>query len=110
MGEPVRVLRAARAALAPGAPVLIVDERVSETFTAPSDEVERMMYSFSVLHCLPATMAESTAVANGTMLRPATVRDWARQAGYPTVDVLPIENPFWRFYRLDTAATSESTG
>ena len=48
MGEPVRVLRAARAALAPGAPVLIVDERVSETFTAPADEVERMMYSFSV--------------------------------------------------------------
>ena len=110
MGEPVRVLHAARAALAPGAPVLIVDERVSETFTAPADEVERMMYSFSVLHCLPATMAESTAVANGTMLRPATVRDWARQAGYPTVDVLPIENPFWRFYRLDTDATAESTG
>ena len=110
MGEPVRVLRAARAALAPGAPVLIVDERVSETFTAPADEVERMMYSFSVLHCLPATMAESTAVANGTMLRPATLRDWAHQAGYPTVDVLPIENPFWRFYRLDTTATSESTG
>jgi hypothetical protein len=44
------------------------------------------------------------------MLRPATVRDWARQAGYPTVAVLPIENPFWRFYRLDTSATSESTG
>jgi 2-polyprenyl-3-methyl-5-hydroxy-6-metoxy-1,4-benzoquinol methylase len=110
MGEPVRVLRAARAALAPGAPVLIVDERVSETFTTPADEVERMMYSFSVLHCLPATMAESTAVANGTMLRPATLRDWARQAGYPTIDVLPIENPFWRFYRLDTDATSQSTG
>jgi SAM-dependent methyltransferase len=110
MGEPVRVLRAARAALAPGAPVLIVDERVSETFTAPADDVERMMYSFSVLHCLPATMAESTAVANGTMLRPATVQDWASQAGYPTVDVLPIENPFWRFYRLDTAAPAQSTG
>src|SRR5512133_5262 len=98
MGEPVRVLRAARAALGPGAPVLIVDERVSETFTAPADEVERTVYSFSVLHCLPATMAESTAVANGTMLRPATVRDWARQAGYPTVDVLPSTGstrPWW---------------
>ena len=109
MGEPVQVLRTARSALAPGAPVLIVDERVGETFTAPADEVERMMYSFSVLHCLPATMAESTTVANGTMLRPATVRDWAHQAGYPTVDVLPIENPFWRFYRLNAPATSENT-
>jgi SAM-dependent methyltransferase len=102
MGDPVGVLRRIRAVLEPGAPVLVADERVADTFIAPGDEVERFMYSFSVLHCLPATMAESTAVANGTVLRESTVRDWAAQAGYGTVTVLPIDNDFLRFYRLDT--------
>jgi len=101
MGEPVAALRAARAALTPGGAVLVADERTAEAFTAPADEVERMLYAFSVLHCLPATMAESTAVANGTVLRPATLRAWAAEAGFAGVDVLPVDNPFWRFYRLD---------
>ncbi len=100
MGEPVRALQAARSVLAPGAPVFILDERVADTFATPADEVERVNYAFSVLHCLPATMAESTAVANGTVLRAPTVRDWATSAGFVSVDELPIENPFWRFYRL----------
>ncbi|HEX8759787.1 MAG TPA: class I SAM-dependent methyltransferase [Pseudonocardiaceae bacterium] len=101
MGEPVAALRRIRAALAPGAPVLIADERVAERFTAPADEVERFMYGWSVLHCLPATIDESDAVANGTVLREGTVRDWARQAGFRQVQTLPIDNDFWRFYRLD---------
>jgi ubiquinone/menaquinone biosynthesis C-methylase UbiE len=105
MGDPVGALRRIRAVLEPGAPVLVADERVADTFTAPGDEVERFMYTFSVLHCLPATMAESTAVANGTVLRESTVRDWAAQAGYGAVTVLPIDNDFLRFYRLDTAET-----
>ncbi|MDQ4033156.1 MAG: class I SAM-dependent methyltransferase [Actinomycetota bacterium] len=101
MGEPVAALRRIRAALAPGAPVLIADERVAERFTAPADEVERFMYGWSVLHCLPATIDESDAVANGTVLREGTVGDWARQAGFRHVQTLPIDNDFWRFYRLD---------
>jgi hypothetical protein len=29
------------------------------------------------------------------------MRDLARRAGYAGVDILPIEHPFWRFYRLN---------
>ena len=118
MGNPVGALRAARDTLAPGGAVLVADERVSDTFTAPAGEVDRMMYAISVLHCLPATTAEppTTAdsrtpagartsaqpptAANGTVLRAPTVRRWAAAAGYTTTE-LPIENPMWRFYRLD---------
>ena len=50
---------------------------------------------------LSATIDESDAVANGTVLREGTVRDWARQAGFRHVQTLPIDNDFWRFYRLD---------
>ncbi|MGH3385285.1 MAG: class I SAM-dependent methyltransferase [Nocardioidaceae bacterium] len=100
MADPVGALRSLRGALAPGAPVFVVDERVADEFTAPADEIERMQYIYSVLHCLPATMAESTAVANGTVLRAPTVRAWAEEAGFASVEELPIENDVWRFYRL----------
>jgi hypothetical protein len=34
------------------------------------------------------------------VLREPTVRELAARAGLGTVDVLPIENDFFRFYRL----------
>ena len=101
MADPVAALRAARAALAPGGTLLVVDERVADTFTAPGDEVERMMYGWSVTHCLPTQLAEQPSAALGTVLRSHTVRELADQAGYARVDVLPVENDFFRLYRLD---------
>ena len=35
------------------------------TFTAPGDEVERMMYGWSVTHCLPTQMVEQPSAALG---------------------------------------------
>ena len=100
MGDPVGVLRAVRPRLAPGGSVFIGDERVSDEFTAPAGEIERLQYAFSVLHCLPATRAENPVVANGTILRAPTLLAWARAAGYENPEVLQIPNDFWRFYRL----------
>lgn len=101
IGDPVGALRSVRGALAKDAPLLIGDERVAEAFTAPGEEVERLMYAWSVLHCLPATLAESPKIAHGTVLRADTVQAWAREAGFTRVEVLPIANDFWRFYRLE---------
>jgi len=100
MADPAAALTAARAALAPGGAVLVVDERVAEEFHAPGDEVERTMYGWSVTHCLPAAMAESPSAAIGTVMRPATVRGLAAGAGFAAVEVLPVDNAFFRFYRL----------
>ena len=100
MARPGDALRAARAALAPDGAVLVVDEKVAETFTAPGDDVERMMYGWSVTHCLPTQMAEQPSAALGTVMRSHTVRELADQAGYTRVDVLPVENDFFRLYRL----------
>jgi SAM-dependent methyltransferase len=101
LARPVEALAAARALLAGGGCLLVGDERVAETFTAPGDEVERLMYGFSILHCLPAGRAEIPSAATGTVLRPATVRAYATEAGFSRVEVLPIENDMWRFYRLE---------
>jgi SAM-dependent methyltransferase len=100
MGDPVGALRAARALLADGGSVLVADERVADTFTAPGDPTERLMYGWSILHCLPATLAEDHVEANGTVLRVPTLARWAATAGFPDVEVLAVDNPFWRFYRL----------
>ena len=36
----------------------------------------------------------------GTLIRPAAMLDLARRAGYADAQILPIERPVWRFYRL----------
>lgn len=100
MARPVDALARFRALLRPGGAVLVADERVADAFHADAEPVERMLYAMSVLHCLPATTAESGDVANGTVLRPLTLRRWAAEAGLGRVDVLDIEHPFWRFYRI----------
>ncbi|MFJ9586934.1 class I SAM-dependent methyltransferase [Streptomyces acidicola] len=100
MADPVRVLASVRRLLGPSGAVLIGDEKVSAEFTAPGPELDRINYAFSVLHCLPATRAEGAKVEAGTVLRPDTVRAYAREAGYRTVEVLDVEHELWRFYRL----------
>lgn len=100
MPDPVAVLRALRALLAPEAALIVVDERADERFQAPGDDVQRMLYGFSVLHCLPVGMADQPSAGTGTVMRPATLRGYAEQAGFAAVEVLPIEDDFWRFYRL----------
>ena len=100
MGRPVDALAGFRSLLRPGGALLVADERVADAFHAGAEPVERMLYAMSVLHCLPATIAESGTVYNGTVLRAPTLRRWVAQAGFGRVDVLDIENPFWRFYRI----------
>ena len=34
------------------------------------------------------------------LIRPETMLDLARRAGYADGQILPIEHPAWRFYRL----------
>jgi 2-polyprenyl-3-methyl-5-hydroxy-6-metoxy-1,4-benzoquinol methylase len=100
MSRPVEALRAMRSLVGEDGTVLVVDERVEETFAAPGDEIERLMYGYSVLHCLPVGMADQPSAGTGTVMRPATLRRYATEAGFSGVEILPIENELWRFYRL----------
>lgn len=100
MSDPVGALKAARTLLAPGGSVLIADENVAEKFDAPGGNIERLMYGWSIVHCLPAGTADQPSAATGTVMRPETVRRYAKEAGFTSVEVLPIEHLFFRFYRL----------
>jgi hypothetical protein len=86
--------------LSSGGSVIVADERVADTFTAPADDIDRLNYGWSFLHCLPASRAESPSAAIGTVMRAPLMRTCAIEAGFREFEVLPIANDFWRFYRL----------
>jgi 2-polyprenyl-3-methyl-5-hydroxy-6-metoxy-1,4-benzoquinol methylase len=100
MPDPVSVLSAMRRLAEPDGVVLVMDENVAETFTAPGDDVERLMYGWSITCCLPDGLATPGSVGTGTVMRPDTLRRYATDAGFTSVDVLPVRDDFFRFYRL----------
>lgn len=102
MPDPVGVLSAIRRALRADGVLVVMDEAVAETFAAPGDEVERAMYGYSLLMCLPDSMSTAASVATGTVMRPATLERYARKAGFGGVSVLRIEGfASFRFYALE---------
>ena len=100
LAQPVEALRVAREALAPGGVVLVADEPVSDVYDGPADADDRRYYGYSLLHCLPASMTEPGSAATGTVIRPDTVREYARAAGFASVEVLPVESVAFRLYLL----------
>jgi 2-polyprenyl-3-methyl-5-hydroxy-6-metoxy-1,4-benzoquinol methylase len=100
MSNPVGALRAMRGLAKEGGIVVVADEKVAEEFTAPGNDVERFMYGWSAVHCLPVGMVDAGSAATGTVMRPGRLRAYAREAGFSDIEVLPVEADFWRFYRL----------
>ena len=100
MGDPVATLAAMRKLVAADGAVLVMDERVPETFTGPGDPVEQMFYGFSLLICLPDGMSHESSAGTGTVMRPEVLHGYASRAGFGSTQVLPIEHDGFRFYRL----------
>ena len=102
MPRPVEVLAAMRRMTAPDGAVVVMDEAVADDLQVPGDEVEQIMYGFSLLICLPDGKSDTDSAATGTVIRPSVLRGYARSAGFDDLEVLPTgEFGFFRFYRLD---------
>jgi hypothetical protein len=69
MTDPVSALRTMHRLVKKGGTVLIVEERVGDTFSAKGNDVEWMMYGWSILHCLPVGMTEENTAGTGTVMR-----------------------------------------
>ncbi len=100
MSRPVDALRAARELLREPGCVIVADERVEEEFTAPASAEEQYHYAWSVVACLPAVMGDPETAATGAVMRPATLRRYALEAGFRGLDILPVDADMLRFYRL----------
>jgi SAM-dependent methyltransferase len=100
MSRPVDALSAVRQVLAEDGTVLVVDGLVAEEFTVPASPRERTEYGWSVVSCLPGAMGDPQTAATGAVMRPSMLHQYALQAGFGAVEVLPIHTDYWRFYRL----------
>jgi len=99
LADPVAALAALRRVTDNGGAVLVIDEKAADAFSPSGDPIERLLYSFSILHCLPAGRDAETSAATGTVMRPDVFQRYARDAGFSTVEVLDIDHPMFRFYR-----------
>lgn len=100
MSNPVGVLRTMGKLAGQHGGVMVMDERTHETFQPCSDTWEQILYGFSILHCLPVGMLEQPSAGTGTVMRPSTLQQYAHEAGFSKVEILPIDHFFFRFYRL----------
>ena len=100
MAYPVDALRAMRKLLAPDGAALVSDEKVAESLEENTGPLGRLYYNFSVLHCLPQSMAHPGSAATGAVIRPSTVRRYAAEAGFERVEILPVDHPLFHLYRL----------
>ncbi|MEK7863082.1 MAG: class I SAM-dependent methyltransferase, partial [Chloroflexota bacterium] len=100
MSRPVDALRSARRMLADGGTALVMDEKTDERFSAPGSDLDRLFYGFSVMICLPDGLSHTPSSGTGTVMRPATLRAYAQEAGFRDIEILPVDAGFFRFYRL----------
>ncbi|WP_194397382.1 SAM-dependent methyltransferase [Microbacterium atlanticum] len=100
MPHPVEVLAAARAAVREDGVVVIMDEATEERFAADASELERLLYGFSIFVCLPDGLSHRPSAGTGTVMRPDTLRRYARNAGWSDIRVLVPEFGLWRFYEI----------
>ena len=101
MPRPVEVLAAAHRALTDDGVMVVMDEAVADDFAPDGDEVERLMYGFSLFVCLPDGLSSPDSVGTGTVMRRSTLEAYAHEAGFRSVEVLPTgEFGLWRFYLL----------
>lgn len=99
--RPVEMLAALRESVRDDGAVVVMDEAVGERFTADADDVDRLMYGFSMFVCLPDGLSSPGSAGTGTVMRPSTLERYARDAGFSGSTVLPIEGfSLFRFYQL----------
>jgi hypothetical protein len=98
--RPVEALVNARSSMGPQGTVIVMDERTADAFTAPGDPAERFFAACSALWCVPQGLVGPDPRPVGPLMRADELRALAAEAGYSGSEVLGIEHPFWRFYRL----------
>jgi 2-polyprenyl-3-methyl-5-hydroxy-6-metoxy-1,4-benzoquinol methylase len=97
--DPVGILRTMKKLAGARGAVLVADERTEDSFTVPTNEMERLFYGFSTLHCLSVSL-QGGGAGTGTVIRPGVLEQYAADAGFNRVEVLDVEHPQFRLYRL----------
>jgi len=94
IAQPVEVLRGVRRSLRPDGTLLLMEMRSADRREDNAGPIATMLYATSVLFCVPTSIATGGEGLGTLGLPEARVRELCAEAGFGSVDRLPIENPF----------------
>ena len=98
--DPVGLLRAIRRALKADGTYLLLDINCSDKLEDNFGPLGALLYGISLMYCMTTSLAGG-GEGLGTMgLPPTKVRELCLEAGFSTVNRLPVENPFNIVYEI----------
>lgn len=103
MTRPREMIRTIRDALADDGIWLLVDIKALETLqqNVAKNPMAALMYGISVMSCMASAMSEKDGEGLGTLGLPASLAErFARDAGFTSFAVLPIEHSVNAFYEI----------
>ena len=98
--DPLGLLRSIRQSLNPGGYYILLDINCSENLEDNLSPLSTTFHGFSLLYCLTTSLAND-GVGLGTLgLHPPKVEELCAQAGFGSVNLLPLKNPFHNLYEI----------
>lgn len=99
--QPVPVLRAMGEMAGDRGTVFVADPLIEPFAGQRAERSDRFAYAASILHCLPVSRVFEPTVGTGCAMQEATFRQYAAEAGFSDVEIVPIERTgFLGYYRL----------
>jgi 2-polyprenyl-3-methyl-5-hydroxy-6-metoxy-1,4-benzoquinol methylase len=98
--NPQGLLRSIRQALNPGGFYLLLDINCSESLEENLGSLGTMFHGFSILYCMTTSLANDGAGLGTLGLHPPKVQEMCAEAGFNSVRLLPLENPFHNLYEI----------
>jgi 2-polyprenyl-3-methyl-5-hydroxy-6-metoxy-1,4-benzoquinol methylase len=98
--DPVGMLRSIRNALAPGGVYVCLDINCSDRTEENVGPIAALLYGFSILYCMTVSLADGGRGLGTLGLPLAVLRGLAGEAGFGSVEQVPMDNPFNSLYVL----------
>jgi hypothetical protein len=93
-------LRKMKNTVSTNGPILIDEVKMGDRLEAKKDFTGKFYHNFSVLLCLPQSMAYEISKATGAAMTPFTFIKYANESGFSKVEPISIEHFMWKFYHL----------
>jgi 2-polyprenyl-3-methyl-5-hydroxy-6-metoxy-1,4-benzoquinol methylase len=98
--DPRGLLRAIRAALKPDGTYLCSEIKAADTLEENAGPLGAYQYGISVLYCMTVSLAEGGAGLGTAGMPPSKVRELCAEAGFSSVRLAPIDNPFRNLFEV----------
>ncbi|WP_169542244.1 class I SAM-dependent methyltransferase [Solirubrobacter soli] len=98
--DPAALLAGIHAALNPGGVYLMLEMNSADDPAENTGPLATLFYGFSVIYCMTTSLAHGGAGLGTCGCPPATVRALSAQAGFSSVEQLPLDSPFNILYAI----------